>query len=52
MANEAPKKTDDEPTYIYRPYKKRPDGTLDWAKNHGKKAWRIPVKTNDNNPQG
>lgn len=29
--------------YIYRPWITRPDGTRDWAINHGRKAWKIPV---------
>jgi hypothetical protein len=37
--------------YIYRPYIRKPDGTIIWAKTYGKKAFRIPVSddvANDN----
>lgn len=27
--------------WIFRPWRKLPDGTILWAKNYGKKAWRI-----------
>ena len=37
-----------EPTYIFRPWRRLPDGTVLWAKQFGKKAWRIPVSANDN----
>lgn len=30
--------------YIFRPYITLKDGTVLWAKQFGKKAWRIPVK--------
>lgn len=30
-------------TFIFRPWRKLPDGTILWAKNFGKKAWKIPV---------
>lgn len=29
--------------YIYRPWITRKDGTRDYAKSHGFRAWRIPV---------
>lgn len=29
--------------WIFRPWRKLPDGTILWAKNYGKKAWKIPV---------
>ena len=29
--------------YIFRPWKTRPDGIKDWAKDHGLKAWKIPI---------
>ncbi len=29
--------------WIFRPWRKLPDGTIIWAKNYGKKAWKIAV---------
>jgi len=29
--------------YIFRPWVTRKDGKRDYARNHGKRAWRIPV---------
>lgn len=29
--------------YIFRAWVTRKDGSKDWARNHGFKAWRIPV---------
>ncbi len=29
--------------YIFRPWITRKDGTRDWAKNHGKRAWKIAI---------
>ena len=29
--------------YIFRAWITRKDGTKDWARNHGRKAWRIPI---------
>lgn len=29
--------------YIYRPWVTQKDGTKKWARDYGKKAWRIPV---------
>jgi len=31
-------------TYIYRPYFRKKDGTIVWAKTYGKKVFRIPVE--------
>jgi len=39
---------DSSETYIFRPWRRLPDGTILWAKNFGKKAWKIPVSTNEN----
>lgn len=47
---EATPKTPAEPGYIYRPYITRPDGTVIWAKNYGKKAFKIPIADNDDSP--
>lgn len=30
--------------YIFTAYVTRPDGTRDYAKNHGLKAFRIPIR--------
>lgn len=30
--------------YIFVAYVTRPDGTRDYARDHGLKAWRIPVR--------
>ena len=31
-------------TYIYRPYRRNPKtGVIMWARDYGRKAWKIPV---------
>lgn len=31
-------------TYIYRPYRRNPKtGAIMWARDYGRKAWKIPV---------
>lgn len=29
--------------FIFRAWITRKDGTKDWARDHGKRAWRIPI---------
>lgn len=43
-------KTEPPPTqsYIFRPWITKPDGTVIYAKAYGKKAFKIPVPSNDN----
>ena len=31
--------------YIFRPWRKLPDGTIDYAKDHGKKAFKIWISS-------
>lgn len=33
----------DETKYIFRPYRTLPDGRVIWARQYGKKAFKIPV---------
>lgn len=48
MAN--PRKEEDDVTWIFRPYyRHKKTGKLIWAKNYGKKAWRIPVSSPPHN---
>ena len=47
----SPVATSEEPRkkfrrFIYRAWIRRRDGRKDWAKDHGRKAWKIPVDEN------
>ena len=33
--------------YIFRAWVTRKDGTRDYARDHGRKAWRIPIYAKD-----
>lgn len=37
--------------YIYRPYMKTPKGDVIYARSYGKRAFRIPVYADDNEPK-
>lgn len=47
MATATPK-APASPGFIYRPYITLPDGRVIWAKNYGKRAFKIPIADNDN----
>jgi hypothetical protein len=44
-----PAKPDDNAGFIFRPYITKPDGTVIWAKTYGKKAFKIPVGSDNDN---
>ncbi len=46
-----PKTPPDSPAYIYRASITLPNGKVIYARNFGKRAFKIPVPNNDNEPR-
>ncbi|BBF94211.1 hypothetical protein [Blastochloris tepida] len=36
---------DDSSGYVFRPWRKLPDGRILWARAYGLRAWKIPIGT-------
>ncbi len=45
----SPKTPDSDVGFIYRPYITLPNGTVIWARNYGKRAFKIPISADNDN---